>query len=301
MFEFDLLKHQANCILLGKIIQRRPDLSQLASQYFENQISPFDTEIYENAAKKRKTNKNNNNITSLDIVQCCYSLLKSNVKFYKNIWQWSRFYQKFLNDDDTAIRWVACHCLAIISEMNEKQLMQVITKKMSVKTYEGLLAYYNTYGSLDRKSFAVPELELFCIDIEKKIATNIVDISGVFVSCLSQKVNVVDINLVNSTYANLRKIALGLNSKKAICLQGSVGSGKTTLIEYVASKTGHQFGVNFVKIQLGDQTDSKMLLGTYRCTDIPGEFVWQPGVLTQVCIYFKNCLFVFIKVYAIYC
>ena len=22
-------------------------------------------------------------------------------------------------------------------------------------------------------------------------------------------------------------------------------------------------------------------MGTYRCTDIPGEFVWQPGVLTQ--------------------
>jgi midasin (ATPase involved in ribosome maturation) len=37
-----------------------------------------------------------------------------------------------------------------------------------------------------------------------------------------------------------------------------------------------------VKVQLGDQTDSRMLLGSYRCTDVPGEFVWQPGVLTQV-------------------
>ena len=39
---------------------------------------------------------------------------------------------------------------------------------------------------------------------------------------------------------------------------------------------------SFMKVQLGDQIDSKMLLGMYRCTDIPGEFVWQPGVLTQV-------------------
>lgn len=38
----------------------------------------------------------------------------------------------------------------------------------------------------------------------------------------------------------------------------------------------------FLRIQLGDQTDSKMLLGQYRCTDVPGEFVWQAGVLTQV-------------------
>jgi len=26
---------------------------------------------------------------------------------------------------------------------------------------------------------------------------------------------------------------------------------------------------------------SQMLLGMYRCTDIPGKFVWQPGTLTQ--------------------
>lgn len=37
----------------------------------------------------------------------------------------------------------------------------------------------------------------------------------------------------------------------------------------------------FLRIQLGDQTDSKVLLGQYRCTDVPGEFLWQPGVLTQ--------------------
>lgn len=26
---------------------------------------------------------------------------------------------------------------------------------------------------------------------------------------------------------------------------------------------------------------SQMLLGMYRCTDVPGKFVWQPGTLTQ--------------------
>lgn len=87
---------------------------------------------------------------------------------------------------------------------------------------------------------------------------------------------------VKSTKSNLRKIALGIAANEAVCLQGPVGSGKTFLIEYLASKTGRILGENFIKVQLGDQTDSKMLLGTYRCTDIPGEFVWQPGVLTQV-------------------
>lgn len=125
---------------------------------------------------------------------------------------------------------------------------------------------------------------------------------------------------VDSTKINLRSLALGISSGKAICLSGPVGSGKSTLVEYLAKKTGRlapkldeyaefvksktqlnggkrkakqmadqEFELpnsmasksGFLRIQLGDQTDGKVLLGQYRCTDIPGEFLWQPGVLTQ--------------------
>lgn len=48
--------------------------------------------------------------------------------------------------------------------------------------------------------------------------------------------------------------------------------------------TGRTEAPHLLKVQLGDETDVKMLLGAYCCTDIPGEFVWQPGVLTQVAI-----------------
>lgn len=146
--------------------------------------------------------------------------------------------------------------------------------------------------------------------------------------------------MVDSTKINVRSLALGISFGKAICLSGPVGCGKTTLVEYLARKTGrvairghvnetdkenngipvNQKNVQpvngkgtktnkkrtsdeaeneknmenggdatkigskngFLRIQLGDQTDSKMLLGQYRCTDVPGEFIWQPGVLTQV-------------------
>ena len=55
------------------------------------------------------------------------------------------------------------------------------------------------------------------------------------------------------------------------------------MVEHVAAMTGrtiHNQGL--LKVQLGDQTDAKVLLGTYHSTDIPGEFVWTAGVLTQV-------------------
>lgn len=92
--------------------------------------------------------------------------------------------------------------------------------------------------------------------------------------------NNVSLVFVPSMEESLESLAIALASRKCICLQGTVGCGKTTLVEFLAEITGHDSS-NFIKVQLGDQTDSKMLLGMYRCTDIPGEFVWQPGVLTQ--------------------
>lgn len=68
---------------------------------------------------------------------------------------------------------------------------------------------------------------------------------------------------------------------KAVSLLGPVGSGKTSLVEHLAAITGRK-KYAFKKVQLGDQTDSRMLLGSHQCTDIPGEFIWRPGVLTEV-------------------
>lgn len=144
---------------------------------------------------------------------------------------------------------------------------------------------------------------------------------------------------VESTRKNLRSIALGVASGKAVCLFGPVGCGKTTIVEHLAQITGritfgtqnfqnNTFELNrknkrngplnldtctkrkfnieekvidttadtmkqipkneFLRIQLGDQIDGKMLLGQYHCTDVPGEFIWIPGVLTQVCIIIKR-------------
>jgi midasin len=36
-----------------------------------------------------------------------------------------------------------------------------------------------------------------------------------------------------------------------------------------------------VELHVNDQTDAKALIGAYVCSDIPGEFIWQYGVLTQ--------------------
>lgn len=77
---------------------------------------------------------------------------------------------------------------------------------------------------------------------------------------------------------NMKALALALCNKQPILLQGEGSSGKTSLLYELASLTGN---TDMIQMYIDDQMDSKSLLGTYICTDVPGEFKWQPGALTQ--------------------
>ncbi|ORY83905.1 P-loop containing nucleoside triphosphate hydrolase protein [Protomyces lactucae-debilis] len=68
-------------------------------------------------------------------------------------------------------------------------------------------------------------------------------------------------------------------SSNAVLLQGLKGSGKTFLVEDVAAVLGRQ--ADLVRIHLGDQTDAKLLIGTYVTSATPGQFTWQAGLLTN--------------------
>ena len=61
---------------------------------------------------------------------------------------------------------------------------------------------------------------------------------------------------VASTLRHLRSLALAVAGGKPVMLQGAVGSGKTSLVEHLAGLTHRKL----IKIQLGDQTDSKVML-----------------------------------------
>lgn len=178
---------------------------------------------------------------------------------------------------------MACNTIGILFGMNEKQLEKLIKKYIPLERVLEFTCTFSKFNTLNPTTLSKSSLDQHpTITIPKSsTAEEMVKIADIYlptVRNLTYKENLV---IVPSTYNNLRKIALGLCANRAICLQGPVGCGKTTLVEYLANKTGRKLGIDFIKVQLGDQTDGKTLLGTYRCTDVPGEFIWLPGVLTQ--------------------
>jgi midasin len=80
-----------------------------------------------------------------------------------------------------------------------------------------------------------------------------------------------------TTRTNVRALALALRTSQPILITGYAGAGKTFLVHQIAH-TLNALG-SLVSIHLGDQTDAKLLIGTYTTADTPGNFEWRPGVL----------------------
>lgn len=84
---------------------------------------------------------------------------------------------------------------------------------------------------------------------------------------------------IDKSLNSLREMASHVRSSDPILLVGKSGSGKTFLVNELAKMMGVDTG-EFVKIHLNQQTDPKLLLGTYTSGEKPGTFEWKNGVLT---------------------
>lgn len=54
-------------------------------------------------------------------------------------------------------------------------------------------------------------------------------------------------------------LVMAVASQNAVLLEGPTGCGKTSLVEYLGAMTGRRRPPQLLKVQLGDQTDSKVI------------------------------------------
>ncbi|KAH9607417.1 hypothetical protein KSS87_007507 [Heliosperma pusillum] len=86
-----------------------------------------------------------------------------------------------------------------------------------------------------------------------------------------------DYVLTKSVEEHIRSLARAVFIKRyPVLLQGPTSSGKTSLVQYLAAKTGHEF----VRINNHEHTDLQEYLGSY-ITDESGRLVFHEGVLVK--------------------
>lgn len=83
--------------------------------------------------------------------------------------------------------------------------------------------------------------------------------------------------LTSAMQKGYEMVFLAFSQRWPVLLYGPAGAGKTALI----SKLAELHGARVLFLHMDEQIDGKMLVGTYVCTEQPGEFRWQPGSLTQ--------------------
>jgi len=75
--------------------------------------------------------------------------------------------------------------------------------------------------------------------------------------------------LTKSTLQNLKSLTLGYLSNTMVILSGDIGCGKTSIVEKLLAKyLGRIKSPQLLKLQLGEQTDSKVFICNYFCNAI---------------------------------
>ncbi|KAI5256381.1 Midasin [Manis pentadactyla] len=296
--------HERLCVAMSKLIDNHPDILPFSLRYFKD-TSPVFQRLFLESSDATSVRFGRRRMKLRDLMEAAYKFLQQEQSVFRELWDWS-VCVPLLRSHDTLVRWYTANCLALVTCMSEEHKLSFLKKIFSteelihfrlrlleeaqLQDLEKALVLANPEASLWRKEKELRYLQghLVSSDLSSRVTAvcgvvlpGLGEQAGNGTSPREQELAHRSFVLVESVCKNLQTLAMAVASQNAVLLEGPIGCGKTSLVEYLAGMTGRRKPPQFFKVQLGDQTDSKMLLGMYRCTDVPGEFVWQPGTLTQ--------------------
>uniref|UniRef100_A0A663DUU3 Midasin n=1 Tax=Aquila chrysaetos chrysaetos TaxID=223781 RepID=A0A663DUU3_AQUCH len=301
-------RHERLCVAMSKLVADHPDVLPFALRYFRN-TSPVFQRLFLESSDSNTVRYGRRRMKLRDLMEAAYRFLQKEQSVFRELWDWSVCIP-LLRSHDTLVRWYTSNCLALVTCMNDEHKLSFLKKifnpeelihfrlklleESRLQNVEQALVLANPDSSFWQK-----EKEVQCTQghiVLGDLSANVVAVCGIVLPRLQlvseeqcsnsnfmfeQEKNTSRFVLVESAFTNLQNLAIAVAYQSPVLLEGPIGCGKTSLIEYLAAVTGRAKPPHILKVQLGDQTDSKTLLGMYRCTDVPGEFVWQPGTLTQ--------------------
>ncbi|XP_063675572.1 midasin-like [Bolinopsis microptera] len=114
----------------------------------------------------------------------------------------------------------------------------------------------------------------------ERLSHSIFDTCGGTLHIKQKKGTVKELVRTSNVEEAIAHIGEAYDARKPVLLQGQIGSGKTCVLEHFASLFGLS-QEDVLSVQLDEQTDSKILIGNYVCSEVPGQYVWQPGIITR--------------------
>eukprot|EP01134_Creolimax_fragrantissima_P005503 CFRG5503T1 len=299
---FSIVQHERIGTCLSLLLSLVPQLQNQVLSYYERSPPPFER-ICMSSAGSPSSQNHQNACEWNGIATTCYRLVRD-APIVKTIWNWGPFYT-LLGVSDSSTRLYVAKTITLLLDTSSIRTAEILDKYVGadienrsiIEQVEDEAVVMESYLlSLKQNSTYPEEMRSSEQLVASDLSSSLVDVCGILLRRNTQSVpssniyghDVIRENVKSSQYimtdttsGNLRALALALSQGLPILLEGEAGSGKTSLVNELARRTDNDMFEGILKVHLGDQTDSKALLGTYICTDIPGEFKWQPGVLTQ--------------------
>ncbi|XP_007484380.2 midasin isoform X1 [Monodelphis domestica] len=290
--------HERLCVAMSKLISSHPDVLPFALRYFKGTFPVFQR-LFLESSDANPVRFGRRRMKLRDLMEAAFKFLQQNQSAFRELWDWS-VCVPLLRSHDTLVRWYTANCLSLITSMNEEHKLSFLKKifnseelihyrlklleEAQLQDVEKALVLVTPDTALWQREKEPPHTQGHIVSGD--LSAHVTAVCGVllprqYLAPTEQEVVPQSFVLVESVSKNLQSLALAVASQSAVLLEGPIGCGKTSLVEHLAAMTGRKKSPHILKVQLGDQTDSKMLLGMYRCTDVPGEFIWQPGTLTQ--------------------
>ncbi|XP_063233945.1 LOW QUALITY PROTEIN: midasin-like [Bacillus rossius redtenbacheri] len=272
------LKHQQELVALAKLSRVHPDALKFSLHYFEMRTPKLEAP----AAGVSSGVAWISAVAPLDIIQACHLFLQSAPSHFRRLWDWPEIVSRYL-PQGSMLTWLSVQCAAAVLHMSAAESGRLAARHLSAREQRDCAlaceALREELGAaLAAPGRVPPALEAAvgpCAGLRY-----VVPVAGVLLPVLPGRgAGELFLHVVPTTRSNLRRLAVAVASGKAVCLAGPVGSGKTELVEQLARLTGRDSSV-FVKLQMSEEMDSKLLVGTYTTTSTLGEFKWAPGILT---------------------
>ncbi|PKA58467.1 hypothetical protein AXF42_Ash013973 [Apostasia shenzhenica] len=291
--------HELACLAFCRALDMSPFLLKYVLSYFRFSPSPF-WRLFSVGTALSCTAK----IAYLivDVVRVTYRLLVMEPKVFSELWDWSIFLDLIdviavhpLLDCVLDIRWCALQILSVVLRSSDRTIPNSGMKQDD--SFMCLLRWeeFCQDTSFEKAGWYLKEDQLAnaSCSIEAEHQSQLIEsfndcslsysLDGGSKWSLKNKVSCKQsllegyFVLTTTLKESFEMVRMALHQKWPVLLYGPASSGKTALINDVALKSGNKV----LFIHMDEQMDSKSLIGSYICSEQPGEFKWQPGSLTH--------------------